>query len=441
MSRIKQTLLAALGLIILLTAIYFLPPVHERLAWRVEALSTRIFKLLNPPEQVTFQPGQDGQLQTMVAATMQAVRTTPSPAPTPQPTPGPTQVPTATPEPLPETVTLPGVKYESQRGGYNYCGPANFSMSLTFWGWSGNRNTIVKALMPGNLDAKDQPVNLDKNVMPYELQDYVKDNVPGMKVLIRMGGDVGLLRRLLASGFPVVVEKGYYETDYTGKLGWMGHYQFVTGYDDRESVMIVQDTYNDGPDFRIEYDEFAQGWRAFNYLFIIAYPQEREAELYPLLGPYADELWATRHALEVAQREASELTGVEQFFAQFNIGTSLAKLQQYAEASFAFDQAFALYNVLPDDGTRPYRMMWYQTWPYWAYYYSVRYPDVVSLANTTLNETIAKPVLEESLYWRGMAQYALGNVQPAIDDFRAALRINPGFEAARFALQNMGVQP
>lgn len=441
MFKLKHSPWLALGLLLLIAAVYFFPPVHARLAWRLENLNARIFQFLNPPEKVTFNPGPDVQLQTMVAATLQTVQTTPSPAPTTPPTANPTQTPTLAATHLPETVSLSQVRYESQRGGYNYCGPANFSMALNFWGWKGNRNTIVKALMPGNLDAKDQPVNLDKNVMPYELQDYVRENVPGLKVVIRMGGNVTLLKRLIAAGFPPIVEKGYYEFDYTGKLGWMGHYQFVTGYDDRQSTLIVQDTYNDGPNFHIAYDEFTQGWRAFNYLFLLVYPQEREDEVFNLLGPWGDEWWAAQNALEVAQAEAGALTGVDQFFAQFNIGSSLAKLQRYAEASYAFDQAFTLYNALPDDGTRPYRMMWYQTWPYWAYYYSLRYADVVRLADTTLNETIAKPVLEESLYWRGMAHYALGNVQPAVDDFRAALRINPGFEAARFALQNMGVQP
>ena len=46
-------------------------------------------------------------------------------------------------------------------------------------------------------------------------------------------------------------------------------------------------------------------------------------------------------------------------------------------------------------------MMWYQTGPYKAYYYTNRFADVINLADTTLNDTIAEPVLEESLYWRG----------------------------------------
>ncbi len=431
--RSKRILLIVLGLPALLVAVYFLPPVHARLAWRVAELRTAIVYFFNPPEQVTFQPEQGAQIQTVVAATMQAIQTASVPTSTPRPTAGPTQVPTVTPTPLPEAVSLPGVKYEHQHGRWNYCGPANFSMALTFWGWDGNRDVIGQTLKPNDKD---------KNVMPYELQDFVNESVPGMKMAVRMGGESALLKRLIAGGYPVVIEKGYYEADYTGKVAWMGHYLFVTGYDDAQGVFIGQDTYLEpGEDRPTEYAAFDQEWRSFNYLFFVIYPQERELEVFRLLGPWADEIWSYQHALDIARVEAAQLSGVDQFFAQFNLGTSYTRLQQYAEGSFAYDQAFADYNALPDDGTRPYRMLWYQTWPYWAYYYSVRYQDVVSLANTTLNDTIAEPVLEESLYWRGMGEYALGNVQPAIDDFRAALRINPTFVAAVIALQNMGVQP
>ena len=86
---------------------------------------------------------------------------------------------------------------------------------------------------------------------------------------------------------------------------------------------------------------------------------------------------------------------------------------------------------------RPYRMMWYQTWPYWAYFYTGRYQDVINLANTTLLETISKPVLEESFYWRGLAREALGETQGAIDDMRQAIQINENFTPAWQQLQRM----
>jgi tetratricopeptide (TPR) repeat protein len=287
-----------------------------------------------------------------------------------------------------------------------------------------------------------KPSDKDKNVMPYELTDYVAENVEGISTVLRYGGDVDMLKRLLAAGFPVVVEKGYYERDYTGKIGWMGHYLFVTGYDDSKGEMLVQDTYNDGPNFHVKYKEFENGWRAFNYVFVVAFPSERETEVMTLLGTLANEEQANRQALKVAQLESQSLTGIDRYFAWFNVGTSHIALLEYVDAATAYDYAFNLYaNLEENDTTRPYRMMWYQTGPYWAYYYSARYSDVINLATTTLEDTIAKPELEESLLWRGRAYYMAGKTQLAIDDYRAALVIHPKWTPAIQALQDLGVQP
>ena len=250
-----------------------------------------------------------------------------------------------------------------------------------------------------------------------------------------------MIKGMVAAGFPVVVEKGYYEYDYTGKLGWLGHYQFVTGYDDSQEIFIVQDTYVDGGEnHEISYEEFIEGWRSFNYTFLIIYPQERQDEVLTALGPWADPTWATQNALEIAQTETQTLTGIDKYFAEFNAGTSHVNLQQYVDGAAAFDRSFSLYADLLDDGLRPYRIVWYQTWPYWAYYYTGRYQDVINLADTTLNETISEPVLEESIYWRGLAREALGDLQGAVDDMRETVRLNPNFTPGWDQLARLGVE-
>ncbi len=416
-----------LGLLLLI-GLWYLPPVHSRLAWRLDEVRARIRFALHPPDQLTFLPTPITPLPPP-----QIVRSVLTPLPaTPTPI-TPIASPTATPRPLPPAMVLSGIRYENQFNRWNYCGPANFSMALTFWGWKGDRDTIGRAIKPGEKD---------KNVMPYEFRDYVEENVPGLKVLIRLGGDLDTLKRLIAGGYPVIAEKGYYERDYTGKIGWMGHYQFVTGYDDTSGVLIVQDTYLDGPDFHISYEKFIEGWRSFNYLFLVAFPVEREGEVLDLLGNYADEIWAARHALEIARQEAQTLSGIDQFFAWFNIGSSHVALREYVDAAYAYDYAFQLYAQLPTDNTsRPYRMMWYQTGPYWAYYYSSRYTDVINLANVTLETPTDGAVLEESLLWRGRAYRILGQREAAIEDFRAALKVHPGWAPALQALQELGITP
>jgi len=417
--------------IVLLIGIYYIPPIHSRLAWRLESARTQIKYLINPPDEAIFLPAQ----QTVV----ESLQTSPTPKAAVTPEPGPTSIPTVTSTPLPVTFALEGIKYEHQHGHENYCGPANFSMALTFWGWDGNRDIIGKAV---------QPFNKDKNVMPYELQDYITENVPGMASVVRNGGDIELLKRLVSAGFPVVTEKGIYEVDLNGKYSWMGHYAFVTGYDESKELLIYQDSYqpdpqsNPGPDRKMDYETFMHGWRAFNYVFVVVYPVEKQAEVLSILGPWADEEYANRYALEIAKSESQSLTGVDRFFAWFNAGTSHVALFEYTDAAIAYDYAFNLYADLDaNDSVRPYRMMWYQTGPYKAYYYANRFADVISLADTTLNDTIAEPILEESLYWRGRAHYMAGETNLAVKDYRAALKNHPKWIPATQALQDLGLQP
>ncbi len=423
---------------LLIIGLYYIPPIHDRLAWRLDSLRTQIKYFVKPPDEAVFQPTQQAQIELAVTQMMKTLEATLMPQGTSTPKPGPTLKPTVTSTPLPATVMLNGIKYEHQHGRLNYCGPANFSMALTYWGWDGNRDVIGKAV---------KPTDKDKNVMPYELQDYITDNVPGIRAIVRNGGDIEMLKRLVSAGFPVVVEKGIYELDVNGKYGWMGHYAFVTGYDEPKQLIIYQDTYQPqgappGPNRQIKYSTFIEGWRAFNYVFVVVYPDEKENEVLTLLGPLADEKQASLNALSVAQTEAQTLTDVDRFFAWFNVGTSHIALLQYADAAIAYDYAFSIYADLDvNDSVRPYRMLWYQTGPYKAYFYTNRFADVINLADTTLNDTISEPVLEESLYWRGRAYYMAGKTDLAVHDYRAALSVHPRWIPATQALQDLGVQP
>jgi peptidase C39-like protein len=423
---------------LLIIGLYYIPPIHNRLAWRLDSLRTRIKYLVNPPDEAVFQPTQQAQIELAVTQMMKTFEATLMPQETATPRPGSILRPTVTSTPLPATVMLNGIKYEHQHGRLNYCGPANFSMALTYWGWDGNRDVIGKAV---------KPTDKDKNVMPYELQDYITDNVPDMRAIVRNGGDIEMLKRLVSAGFPVVVEKGIYELDVNGKYGWMGHYGFVTGYDEPKKMIVYQDTYQPqgappGPNRQIKYSTFIEGWRAFDYVFVVVYPDEKENEVLTLLGPLADEEQASRHALSMAQAEAQTLTDIDRFFAWFNVGTSHVALLQYADAAIAYDYAFNLYADLSvNDSVRPYRMMWYQTGPYKAYFYTNRFADVINLADTTLNDTISEPVLEESLYWRGRAYYMAGKTDYAVKDYRAALSVHPRWIPATQALQDLGVRP
>ena len=422
--------------------IFFLPPVYSRVLPRLENLQASIKYWINPPDEAVFQPATPTESSGMTSTRTPA----PTPTQTQPPTKGPTLAPTVTSTPLPESVILKGIRYEDQKNRWNYCGPANLSMALNYVGWNGNRDTVARSIKPGVQDPKldfIQQGRTDINVMPYEMVDFVNEETE-FRALSRLGGNIDLAKKLLAAGFPFVAEKGYYEKDYAGKVAWLGHYQFVTGYDDARQEVIVQDTWNDGPNFRIAYSEFMaeEAWLSFDNLFVVVYKPEREAELLQVLGLYADPQWAAGYALNLAEEKIVTTSGIDQFFAWYAKGTSHVELFQYVDAANAYDQAFAIYNSLgADDVQRPYRMMWYQTGPYKAYFYSGRYQDVINLADITLNETISNPTIEESLYWRGQAYYMIGNTKAAIDDYREALRLHPNWGPAVLALQDLGVQP
>lgn len=431
----KAWFLLLIPLLILLAAlIYQIPFVNERLAWRFDELKTRLIYAINPPDEAVFVPVRETPLSTPNFAALPA---TPEPT-SDQSSPEPTEDPLSTP--LPDQVILDGVVYVDQHERWNYCGPANLSMALNYWGWTGNRDDIAREIKPGindpDLDFIQQG-RLDKNVMPSEMIGFVADHTE-YNIVARYGGNLELLKKLIANGYPVMVEKGYYVEDYTGNIAWMGHYLFTTGYDEGQEEFVVQDAYLiPGKDMRSDYPTYLEGWRSFNYLFMVVYPASHQDQVLNILGDWADPAWAYQNALEIAELEIQTLSGVDEFFAWFNKGTSLVKMGHYMDAGEAFDQAYQIYEgLVKDDTTRPYRITWYQTTPYMAYYFSGRYQDVVNLANFTL-ETIAEPTLEETLYWRGLAYYALGNKALAKSDLYNSVWLNPNFEAGLIQINNL----
>ena len=86
-------------------------------------------------------------------------------------------------------------------------------------------------------------------------------------------------------------------------------------------------------------------------------------------------------------------------------------------------------------------MMWYQTGPYKAYYYTNRFADVINLADTTLNETIANLFLKNPFTGEAGAYYMAGQTDLAVKDYRAALKGLSQVDPATQALQDLGIQP
>jgi tetratricopeptide (TPR) repeat protein len=345
----------------------------------------------------------------------------PTDLPGPTPTTAPTATPTASPTPLPPKVTLTGFRHEYQL--YNNCGPTTTAIDLSYWGWTGTQKTAAAILKP-NQD--------DKNVTPREIYEYALTQ--GYDAYIRVDGDVDTLKRFLAAGYPVVVEKGFTCAKGERCSGWFGHYSTFSGYDDAEGVFILQDSFR-GPNLKMTYTDVVENWRSFNYLYVVLFPAgpDNDAKIQQLLGPALDVEKNYRDALARAQDEALTSTGEAASFAWFNVGTNLTTLKDYAGAAAAFDQARQI--------GLPYRMLWYQFGPYLAYYYMGRYQDVVDLATFAIDSVTTVPGLEEAYYWRGLSEIAIGQPDQAEKDFRTALLRRPGYKLAIEGLAQLGLTP
>ena len=431
----KSVLYLAIGIPLALLAailIYNLPPVYERLAWRVEALRSEIKYALNPPEEVVFVPQATSakvQLPTSTStppATPTATATQPGPTATPEATATPQPSPTA----LPAQASLSGIVHEYQK--WNNCGPANLAMALSYWGWGGTQVDTAAVLKPNQRD---------KNVMPYEMESFVKEHT-GLQAVVRMAGNLDLLKALISAGFPVIIEKGF---EGSGFDGWMGHYEVVSGYDDDRQRFVVQDSYIMA-NLPVPYVEMEAAWRAFNYLYVVIYPAEREGEVQAILGAQWDQTANYQYAAEQASNEIFNSSGRDLYFAWFNRGTNLMYLQDYGGAAAAYDEAFKLYPEIPEKA-RPWRMLWYQTGPYFAYFFTQRYYDVIALATTTI-DTATEPAIEESFYWRARAFYALYELEGkpeymahAEEDLRTSLEWHPNFGPTLGQMQILGMVP
>jgi hypothetical protein len=321
---------------------------------------------------------------------------------------------TATTPPSPTAIPIP-VSYHAE--GYkvihqtwNNCGPANLAQVLSSFGWAGKMEQIAG-------DIKPHPE--DKNVSPWQLVQYVNNNTSDLKAIMRVGGDLTMLKRLTSQGFGVIVETGFF----IAGEGWMGHYLTLLGYDDNQRAFFGLDTYlGAGPDnlgIREKYDVFDKYWQQFNRVYVVIFPKEREGALAALLGPHADLAYNAQHALNIARKEASAQPNNQ--YAWFNVGSNFTLLGQYKEATLAFDQALSV------GGGLPFRFLWYQFTIFEAYYNIGNFAQVLALINSTLQTTV---YVEELYYWRGMVSAARGKPAPAIEDFKKALRFNPGFAPA-----------
>lgn len=412
-NKFISALVGGVCMLVLLTGIYYLPPIHSHLVWRMDEASTYF--------RVVFHPVSE--MPTPLPETPAAVTPTPT-LPTRTATPtllvekSPMQAPlTPTPTALPASASLSAPEYEKQ--GMNNCGPASLSTFLRYYGWKGTQDDIANIL-------KSDPA--DRNVNVEELVYYVRNYAGWLNVEYRVGGDVQLLKTFLANGLPVMIEesmktdKSYWPNDDM----WAGHYLFINGYSDTTRTFVTQDTYY-GPDMAVSYDQLEKNWQSFNHVYIVIYPPDQEEKVKSIIGADWDKDANRQHALEEAQADVQ--ADPENPFYWFNEGTNLVYFERYAEAAVAFDKARKI--------GLPQRMLRYQFSPFIAYFNALRTDDLITIAKYAVNVT---PNSEEAHLWLGWGFFRDGDRAGAESEFKKALSLNESYSDAQYALNYLSSQ-
>ena len=404
--------MAGAGIIALAAILLQIPAINERVAWRYEVARTYVRNVINPV----------GDVPTAIPNPTSAVTSTP-PAVTQTAVP-PQQIleteAVSTFEPLPSQASLTSPEYEKQRP--NNCGPAALAMMLRMYGWDGTQLDISEVI---------KPVNGDRNVNPEEMAYWVRNYAGWLRIDYRVGGDLETIKRLLAAGYPVTIEgTTSLNPDDSGWINddlWAAHYLLLTGYDDNAQTFTAQDPYR-GPDKMIPYDQLISEWKPFNYLYMIIYLPEEETELRGLLGSNWDPDLNRQTSLAASQ--AATANDPSDAFAWFNLGSNLVYFERYEEANAAYDKAREL--------GLPQRMFRYQFGPFIANFHTQRTDDLLALTEYALQRT---DMSEETWLWHGWALYRKGDASKAVEAWRRALSIHPGYADALYALGFVGASP
>ena len=398
-------LLAVLALLAVL--IYQLPPVKQRLSWRIDFAMTYIRGVLNPVEALPTAVLETPQLSPTLAATYTPTQPPATPTATAELSPTPTPSPT----PLPSSAILGGPTFEKQD--INNCGPATLALHLRMFGWEGDQFTIANEI---------KQIRADRNVNVEELVYYVRNFAGWLNIEYRVGGTVDRLRAILAAGFPVMIEEGFpiHESYWPNDDRWAGHYLLVTGYDDASQSFVTQDSF-EGPDRWISYRELDRTWQQFNRVYLILFYPDQTEVIKSILGPDWDPDVNRQNALALSQQET--VTDSKNAYTWFNLGSNQVYFERYKDAAMSYDKAREI--------GLPQRMLRYQFGPFIAYFHSLRTDDLLALTTYALERT---PNSEEALLWQGWGLFRKNDRAGALESFQKALEDRPGYDDALYAI-------
>lgn len=313
---------------------------------------------------------------------------------------------------LPASVMLEGFQWVHQ--GTNRCSAAALSIQLSFFEEISLDTYQSFAREELNTWGADASVRIE------EMASAIRDR--GLGAVVRRGGTIQLMKELVASGFPVLVENSYYEGENFYR-DWLSHNRVLIGYDDAQGVFFFQDPllgYPQGDIITYEYDNFDERWRPFNRDYLVIYEPEDEAIIQNILGDNWDATANAEYTLSVAQEEIAN--GQADAFAYYNQGWAQLRLGAFEDASASFDRA--------NEIGLPFRFYWYEFGTFDAWLAVGRYQNVIDLVNRELINAGDTISIEEWYYFAGRAYEGLGNTQRALINYEVAVARNNNFSEA-----------
>ncbi len=311
---------------------------------------------------------------------------------------------------LPEKILLSSGYHVSQT--FNNCAPAALSIALSYYDISVSQEILAKSLRPfNNLRGIDD----DKSTPPQELAEEAEKY--GLISYFRAGGDIETLKKILASGQPIIIRTLLNTNeDYA-------HYRVIRGYDERTKEIIQDDSYQ-GKDIRYTYEEFNKIWKPFNYAYLVIVKPEKKAEIEQVLGENLDPRLSWRKSRTIAKEQLMKNPG--DTMARFNLSIAHYYLGNYKGATMELEKIGA---------TLPRHTLWYQMEPIEAYFQIRNYDKVFKLTDGILNDK--NKAYSELYILRGKSYMELQQSNLARAEFEKAVFYNINSKTAREALASL----
>ncbi len=306
---------------------------------------------------------------------------------------------------LPTHILLNNNYYVHQT--FNNCGEAAYSMALSFYNIHESQQALADILRPDNNTTGSGD---DKSTPPDEIAAQAATY--GLTAYFRPDGNVDLLKRLVAAGFPVMTRTLLNTSeDYA-------HYRVVIGYDDATGEIIDEDGIQ-GDHATFAYADFIKLWKPFNYEYIVFATPAQQAAVTAILGQDAGAAWQA--AAAVAQQAVT--LNPQDTAATFDLAVADYYTGDYQASTQELEAAE------PTLGTHA---LWYQIEPIESYYETGNYAKVFSLAQQIISAGDA--AYPELYVLEGESYVKQNNKTAAKQAFQTALTYNKNLPVAQAAL-------